>query len=136
MARPTGTTDTMLVTPDFSQTQDAVGEGIYKVRVIDSKVDTWQGKDGKPNTTFIAWTLETFSEAEEKNNGRRIFHRTPIEGKGAFRLQDFYRAATGEECPDSFDRSMLHGREVEVTVAPQKDRPEYTEVKAVRPITH
>lgn len=127
---------TYLVTPNFDQVQDRVGEGIYKARIVDSKVDTWAGKEGKPNTTFINWTLETFGEVEDKNNGRKIFHRTPIEGGGAFRLQDFYRAAMGEECSGSFDRSMLYGREVELTVGPQKDKPEYTEVKAVRPITH
>jgi len=125
-----------LVTPNFDQVQDRVGEGIYKARIVDSKVDQWAGKDGKPATTFINWTLETFQEVEDKNNGRKIFHRTPIEGGGAFRLQDFYRAAMREECSGSFDRTMLHGREVEVTIAPQKDKPEYTEVKAVRSITH
>lgn len=131
------TTDTaMLVTPDFSGVQDRVGEGVYKTRIIDSTVGTWAGKDGKPATTYINWTMETFGEEQEKNNGRRIFHRTPIEGGGAFRLQDFYRAAMGEECGGSFDRSMLYGREVEVTIAQQANKPEYTEVKSVRPITH
>lgn len=130
------TQDTMFVKPDFSQVTDRVGEGIYKARVVDSKVDQWQGKEGKPNTTYIAWTLETFDEAEQKNNGRKIFHRTPIEGPGAFRLQDFYRAAMGEDCAGGFDRTMLHGRELEVTVGTQKDNPQYIEIKAVRPITH
>jgi len=128
--------DTLLVTPDFSGVQDRVGEGIYKARIVDSKVDQWAGKDGKKPTTFINWTMETFNEVEDKNNGRKIFHRTPIEGGGAFRLQDLYRAAMGEECSGAFDRTMLHGREIEVTIAPQKDKPEYTEVKAVRPISH
>lgn len=130
------TNNEFLVTPDFTAVPEKVGEGIYKVRIIDSKVDQWQGKDGKPNTTFINWTLETFGEAETKNNGRRIFHRTPIEGAGAFRLQDFYRAAMREELSGPFDRTMLHGREIEVTIAPQKNAPEYTEVKAVKALTH
>ena len=108
----------------------------YKVRIVDSKVDTWPGKESKSPTTFINWTLETFGEAEDKNNGRRIWHRTPIEGQGAFPLQDFYKAAMGEECSGAFDRSMLHGREVEVTYGPQKNKPEYMEVKAVRSIRH
>lgn len=128
--------ETGLVTPNFSEVTDKVGAGIYKTRIVDSKVDTWAGRDGKPNTTYVGWTLETFGEDEPKNNGRRIFHNTPIEGKGAFRLQDFYRAATGMECPGQFDRTMLHGTEVEVTVAPQQNKPEYTEVKAVRPISN
>jgi hypothetical protein len=124
-----------LITPDFSQVQDAVEPGVYSVRIVDSKLDKWQGKDGKPDTRLIVWTLETFNEASDKNNGRKIFHRTPIEGGGAFRLQDFFKAATGEACSGSFDRTMLHGREIEVTVAQQKNS-EYTEVKAVRRITH
>lgn len=129
-------TQTTLVMPNFDNVQDRVGEGIYKARIIDSKVDTWTGKDGKPNTTYIGWALETFNETEEKNNGRRIFHNTPIEGPGAFKLQDFYRAATGMECTGSFDRTILYGTEVELTIGPQKNRPEYTEVKAVKPINH
>ena len=127
-------TDTMLVRPDFTGIQDRVGEGVYKVRVVDSKVDQWLGKDGKPPTMFIAWTLETFDEADTKNNGRKVFHRTPINGGGAFKLQDFYRATTGLDCPTEFDRTMLHGTELEITVAAQKDKPEFTEVKAVRAI--
>jgi len=130
------TDNAFLVVPNFDAVQDTVGEGIYKTRIVDSKVDMWTGKEGKPNTTFINWTLETFGEADDKNNGRKIFHRTPIEGAGAFRLQDFYKAVMGEACAGAFDRSMLHGREVEVTIAQQKNNPQYTEVKAVRSITH
>lgn len=130
------TTTEGLIAPDFSGVKDRVGEGDYKVRIVDSKVDQWAGKDGNPPTTFINWTMETFGEADAKNNGRRIFHRTPIEGKGAFRLQDFFRAATGIDCPPSFDRTQLHGSELEVTYGPQKDRPEYSEVKSVRPMKH
>lgn len=129
-------TDNFLVQPDFSQVQDRVDAGIYSVRITDSKVETWKGKDGKKDTTAIAWTLETFNESDDKNNGRKIFHRTAIEGAGAFRLQDFYRAAMGEECAGGFDRTMLHGKELEVTVGPQKNDPQYTEVKVCKPITH
>lgn len=129
-------TTTTLVTPDFSGVQDRVAPGTYKVRIIEGKPDQWAGKDGKRPTSLVTWTLETFGEELTKNNGRRIFHRTPIEGPAAFKLQDFYRAAMGEECPGTFDRAMLYGRELEVTIAAQKDKPEYTEVKSVRPISH
>lgn len=125
-------TDTMFITPDFSAVQDTVGVGTYKVRVTDSKVDQWAGKDGKPPTTFINWIMETFDEADEKNNGRKIFHKTPINGGGAFRLRDFYKAATGEECAGQFDRGMLYGSELEITVVEQKNNPQYTEVKSVK----
>lgn len=126
----------VLIMPNFSEVQDRVGEGTYKTRIISHKVDQWAGRDGKPNTTYINWTFETFSEAEEKNNGRKIFHRTPIEGPGAFRLQDLYRAAMGQDLTGPFDPTALYGKELELTIAPQKDAPQYTEVKAVRPISH
>jgi hypothetical protein len=125
-----------LITPDFSQVQDGLEPGVYSVRIVDSKLDKWTGKDGKADTRLIVWTLETFNEAVDKNNGRKIFHRTPIEGAGAFRLQQLYKAAVGEELKGSFDRTMLHGRELEVTVAQQKNQPEYTEVKTVKQLTH
>lgn len=125
----------MLVTPNFDLVQEPVGQGVYQVRVVDSKVDQWAGKEGKPSTTFINWTLETFNESQDKNNGRRIFHKTPIEGGGAFKLQYFYKAATGQDCTGPFDPTGLHGLELEVSVGPQKDKPEYMEVKAVHALT-
>jgi hypothetical protein len=127
---------TTLIAPDFSEVQEQVGEGIYKVRIVDGKPGQWAGKDGKPATNFINWRMETFGELEDKNNGRSIFHRTATHGRGAFRLQEFYKAAMGEECSGNFDLTMLYGREIEVTVGHQKDKPEYTEVKAVTPLTH
>lgn len=132
------TTDTTLIVPDFSAVQDTVGEGIYKARIVDSKMDKWTGKDGKPDTRLVVWTMETFGETEDKNNGRKIFHRTPVEGPGAFRFKNFYQAAMGEEYPvgKGFDRTMLHGRELEVTITQQKNNPQYTEVSAVKAITH
>ncbi len=127
---------TTLIAPDFTEVQDRVGEGIYKCRVITGTPGKWNGKDGKKDTPFINWRMETFGEAEDKNNGRSVFHRTAISGPGAFRLQEFYKAAMGEDCSGNFDITMLYGKEIEVTVGQQKDKPEYTEVKAVRPITH
>lgn len=138
-------TDTMLIEPDFSEVKDSVAAGVYYARIVDSKVDKWEGKDDKngqkkPDTTFINWTLETFNESDEKNNGRKIFHKTPINGGGAFRLKEFYKAAMGEELTGSFDRTMLYGKELEVTIVDGKNRVTgentgYTEVKAVRQIT-
>src|SRR3990167_3827543 len=120
----------LLVTPNFDQVVDKVEEGIYRVRVKDSKLGTWEGKDGKPSTSYVAWTLVTFDEADSKNNGRHVFHNTPIEGKGAFRLKDFFKAAMHEECVGSFDPSMLYGHELEITIGTQKNNPDYTEVKS------
>lgn len=133
--------ETMLITPDFSEVKDSVEAGIYHVRIVGSEVGQWDGKNGKPNTTFINWTLETFNEAEEKNNGRRIWHKTPINGGGAFRLQEFYKAAMHTECPkEGFDRETLLGKELEVTVVDGVNRQTgqptgYTEVKTCKALT-
>lgn len=131
--------DTMLIVPDFTEVKDNVTPGVYKARIVDSKVDQWAGKEGKAPTVYINWTLETYGEQDEKNNGRKIFHKTPINGPGAFRLREFYKAAMGEECQGAFDRTMLHSREVEVTIVDGKDKQGqltgYTEVKAVKPVT-
>lgn len=125
-----------LVSPDFSEVKDRISEGVYKMRIVGSEVGVWPGKDGKKATAYIGWTLETFGEDESKNNGRKFTHNTAIEGQGAFRLQDFYRAAMGEDLKGKFDRTMLHGREIEATIGPQKNRPEYNEVKACKPLSH
>ncbi len=125
-----------LITPDFSSTKDRLSEGSYKVRIVNSEVKQWPAKEGNPPTTYIAWKLETFGEEVSKNNGRVIFHNTAIEGGGAFRLQDLYVAATGMECPSPFDRTLLHSCEVQIVYGPQKNRPEFNEVKSVKPIKH
>ena len=126
----------VLITPDFTEVQDRVEPGEYTVRITDAKVGQWPGKNGKKDTNHIAWTLETFGEADDKNNGRKIFHRTATHGPGAFRLQELYKAAMNEDCGASFDFTMLYGKEVKITVVNQKDKPEYTEVKAVKSISH
>jgi hypothetical protein len=133
--------DTLFIKPDFSEVKDNVEAGDYTVRIVDSAVDQWQGKDGKANTVYINWTMETFNESEPKNNGRKIFHKTPLNGGGAFRLQEFYKAAMLSECPaDGFDRTALHGKEVRVVVVDGVDRRTgqptgFTDVKSVRPLT-
>ncbi len=94
----------------------------------------WAGKEGKKATRYLNWRMETFGETDDKNNGRSIFAKTAIEGGGAFRLQDLYRAATGMELTGNFDYTNLYGTEIEVTMAEQKDKPEYVEAKAFRAI--
>ncbi len=123
-----------LIVPDFTDVKDAVEAGIYKCRVVGHKLDQWQGKDGKRDTPYVAWTHETYEEAEEKNNGRKIFHNTPIAGPGAFRLKSFFKGVMGEELAGEFDPTMLYGRMCEVTIGQQKTNPEFTEVKTVKPI--
>lgn len=122
-----------LIMPDFSEVRPPVEDGVYQVVIAESKVDKWTGKEGKKDTYYIGWTFDTINEKDEKNNGRKIFHNTPITGPGAFKLQDLYKAAMGEECPKTgFDRVMLHGLKLEVTYGRQKNNPEYGEVKSIK----
>ncbi len=129
----------LLITPNYDATQDSVGPGIYKVRIINATTGEWKGKtDDDPPTPYINWRLETFSETEDKNNGRVIWHRTPYVTGAVFRFKDFVKAALGEEPANGqpFDCEMLYGREVEVTLVPQRNRPEFNEVKAVRSLRY
>ena len=124
----------MLVKPDFSEIQEDVTPGTYKTRIRKGDVKEW------PNGgTYINWELETFGETEPKNNGRRIFYKTSASGKGAFVLQKFYRAATGQSLTGEFDTEQLNGKEVVVEVVEGRDRQTgaptgYNEVKTVRPV--
>ena len=131
-----------LILPDFTASRDTVGEGTYKVRIMDSAVGKWDDKDDgaggvRPGAHWINWTLETFGEEKEANNGRRIWYRTDFTGPFASRIKEFVKAATGTEMGSGpFDRTSLHGRELQVTYGPQKNRPEYMEVKACKAITN
>lgn len=127
-----------LIEPNFDEVQDQIEPGRYKVRVRGAKVDRWETERGV--TPYVNWELETFGESEPKNNGRRIFHKTPTAGKGAFQLQKFYRAAMGESIAGQFDTEQLVGRSLEVEVAEgvnkqTKEPTGYMEVKNVSPLT-
>ena len=122
-----------LVQPNFDEIKDEVGPGTYKVRVVKGEPGEWQS-----GTKYVAWTLSTTDEAEAKNNGRMVFYRTPTSGKGAFILQRFYKALTGEQIQGAFDTEQLYGRECVITVADGKDKEGnatgYTEVVAVKSV--
>lgn len=133
-----------LILPDLSEAVDFVEPGVYSTRIIGHKMGKWDGKGDNAGkvTRFIDWELQTFNELDPKNNGRKIFHKTPINGKGAFQFQKFYTGTFGVQyvpSAEGFNPSMFHGREIEVTVVQQvdyktKQPTEYTEVKAVKPI--
>lgn len=122
-----------LVTPDFAEVADEVTPGTYKGIVKKGEVKEWQ-----TGTKYINWEIETYGESDTKNNGRRIFHKTPITGKGAFQLQRFYRAATGKSVTGAFDTEDVVGKSVEITVVDGVNRQTgeptgYIEVKSVKP---
>jgi hypothetical protein len=81
-----------LVVPDFSEVAEAVTAGTYKTIIKKGEVKEW------PNGgVYVNWELETVGDSEPKNNGRRIFHKTSIQGKGAFMLQQIYQNRSQEE---------------------------------------
>ena len=121
-----------LVTPDFSEIQEEVVAGTYKGIIKKGEVKEW------PNGgQYVNWMIETFGEAEAKNNGRTIWHKTSTSGKGAFMLQKFYKAATGQALTGKFDTEQLIGKQIEVTLADgvRNGQPTgFTEVKNVRAV--
>lgn len=122
------------IKPDLSEVQAPITPGEYKVRVVGSEVGEWTGKDGKPNTPYINWTLETIGGEKPADNGRKIWHRTPVAGKGAFKFANFYKATTGQtyERGQGFDTEMLMGRELAVIVDITAEG--YTEIKGEKAI--
>ncbi len=123
----------MIVKPDFSEIKEDVGPGTYKGVIKNAEVKDWPN-GGK----YINWEIETVGEKEPKNNGRRIFHKTSTSGKGAFMLQQFYKAATGASLTGEFDTQQLLGKQVVVDVIDGVRNGEptgYTEVKKVRSIS-
>lgn len=122
-----------LVTPDFSEVKEDVGPGTYKGIIKKAELKEW------PNGgQYISWEIETYGEKETKNNGRRIFHKTATSGKGAFMLQNFYKAATGQPLTGKFETDMLLGKQIELQLADgvRNGTPTgYVEVKTVRPVT-
>jgi hypothetical protein len=120
----------MLVKPDFSEVAEAVTAGVYKTIIKKGEVKEW------PNGgSYINWEMETVGESDMKNNGRRIYHKTSIQGKGAFMLQQIYQAAVGQPLTGAFDTEQLVGKTVVVELVDGVRNGEptgYTEVKRVK----
>lgn len=116
-----------LVTPDFSEVADPVTAGEYRCIIRKGEPKEW------PNGgAYINWELETTGDSNPKNNGRRIFAKTSISGKGAFMLQQIYLAAAGEPLMGQFDTEQLAGKQVAVELVDGVRNGEptgYTEVK-------
>lgn len=120
----------MLVQPDFSELSGSLEAGTYNARITAGEVT--ESKAGKP---MIKWTYEVFGSEDKSKNGLTVFDRTMLSGKGAFRLQDLYRAAMKQELKGPFDTEMLLGKEIKITLAmgvQQDGSPsKYPEVKSV-----
>lgn len=122
----------MLVQPDFSEVADAVTPGTYKTIIKKGDVKEWQS-----GGQYVNWELETVGESDPKNNGRRIFHKTALSGKGAFTLQQIYQAAVGKALAGPFNTEELVGKTVVVELVDGVNRQTgevtgYTEVKRVK----
>lgn len=125
----------MLIEANLSEVEEMtpVPAGTYQARI--TAVEAKESKAGNP---YLNWKSELIGEDV---NGRIVFHTTPISGKGAFRLQELYRAATHEvlskESP-SFDTEQIIGKEVLMTLTygvDQEGNPrQWPEVKSVAPI--
>ena len=123
----------MLVTPSFDDVQDEVTPGEYHVQVTGASTGEW-----RTGTKYSNWELETVNEADPKNNGRRVWHKTPVEGKGVFLLQRFYRAATKQVLGGDFRTEDLIGTQLKVVLADgltkEGSLSGYTEIKAVKSV--
>lgn len=125
-----------VITPDFSEAATgAIPAGTYKARIVDAEVKT-----SKAGNAYIQWKMQIFGAEGQvsRYNNWNFNHRTMTSGKGAGMLKDFYKAATGEIAPTSFDTDILLGKEVQVVLAEGKDQDgnvsSYPEVKGVRRI--
>lgn len=116
----------LLVTPDFSESQDDIQPGEYAVQI--TGVEQKTSKAGSP---YLRWELSTIGESNPKNNGRKIWHTTMLSGKGAGMLKRLYQVATLNEMPQgAFDTEQLLGRQFKAVVA-QGDSG-FTEIKTIK----
>jgi len=106
-----------LVTPDMSEAQKPLEPGVYPARII--AADAVESKAGK---AMLKWTLETFGSDDAGFNGKRVITRTMLVGKGIFKTQEMYKAATGEPLTGPFDTEQLIGSEVRVSIVDGMDQ--------------
>lgn len=116
-----------------SEVVDGIPEGTYNVNVVDAEHKT--SKAGNP---YLRWQFTVFGNAETKYNGQAIWHSTPTTGKGAFRLLQLFKAATGERLDKTatkIDPQAILGKQLTITVVNSHDQDGnpngFTEVKSV-----
>lgn len=121
-----------VIIPDFSEVTERtpVAPGTYSARITDC-----EAKTSKTGNDYLNWKMTLFGTPEIAN--RVIFHMTPVKGKGAFRLQELYKAAKGEDISKGaqFDTDQLIGSELSVTLVEGRDQDgnvrSFPDVKAV-----
>lgn len=133
-----------LLTPDLSEaTEMADGvlpPGVYKARVTAMEKKT--SKNIESPTPYIKWTLTIFGAEGElsKYNNWKVYHNTMLAGKGTGITKAFVKACTGQELEGAFNFALLHGAELQVTLAegkPYNGEPaKFPEVKKVEQIQH
>jgi hypothetical protein len=123
----------MLITPNFEECSDPIEPGTYKVRVTKASPGKW-----KTGTEYVGWEMETVDSEDPKNNGRKVFHKTPSHGRGAIFLKQFIMAANGEALSGPFNTEDLLGKELRVSLVngtnQEGDPSGYMEVKSVSPV--
>lgn len=122
-----------LIVPDFTEIAEEVTAGEYRGIIKKGEVKEW------PNGgAYVNWEIETVGDSNPKNNGRRIFHKTSTSGKGAFMLQQIYKAAVGQPLTGKFDTEQLVGKTVALTMVDGVRNGEptgYVEVKRVKAVS-
>lgn len=100
-----------------------------------TKVESGEWSTGTP---FLKFELETCGSEDPKLDGRKVWHRVPYTGKGAFRFVEFHKAATGENYQaGEIDTEVYLGREIAAVIVDGVDYKTgqasgYPEVKAVK----
>jgi hypothetical protein len=127
----------MQITPDFSEASESspIPAGVYKARITACEQKTSQ----RSGNAYLNWKLTIFGADGElkRQNNRLLFLATVLNGPGAGRLMDLYKAATGAKPSGPFDTDELIGKEVEVVVVERIDATtgqpsNFPDVKTVR----
>lgn len=125
-----------LITPDVSEVTPAIEAGSYRLRITGVEAGEW-----KTGTPFLKFEMETCESGDPKLDGRKVFHRVPYTGKGAFRFAQMHMAATGENYQNGdIDTEVYLGREVAAVIVDGTDREGnlsgYPEIKTVTPVAN
>lgn len=119
---------------NLSDVVDGLAEGEYKANVVDCEMKT-----SKAGNAYLRWQLTAFDCADARFNNQSVWMTTPTSGKGAFRLMQLYKAATGEKLDNqvtTLDPQKILGKQLWVTVVKSLDQnggeTGFMEVKAVR----